>query len=249
MRWLCFLLAADALAPAPRAPVKPLRYDLAALPVTRDSFVFRVRGEERGWAVWQYEVQSVESGQQVVFTAASELQPADSERLRVVADRLTGAPVSLFHHVESFAPRSDTVMVEHDLDVRAGRVEGRRRAAARKAGVTIAPIHVQLPAGVAWSNYQWFAAPGLAVAAGDTLEGRGYTEFGDSIETYRVVAESLRTIVVPAGQFAVLPLVTGGLRIYVSRTTPRRVVKGETPDGGFTFELVHSGPPIPSLEH
>jgi len=248
MRWLCFLLAPNTLAQAPRPPVKPLRYDLAALPITRDSFVFRVRGEERGWAVWQYEVKSVETGQQVVFTAASELQPVDSEHLQVVADRLTGTPVSLFHHVESFAPQSDTVMVEHDLDVRDGRVEGRRRAAARKAGVTIAPIRVQLPAGVAWSNYQWFAAPGLAVAAGDTLEGRGYTEFGDSIETYRVVAEAVQTVSVPAGQFAVLPLLTGGLRLYVSRTAPRRVVKGETPDGAFTFELVHSGPPVPA-EH
>jgi hypothetical protein len=140
-------------------------------------------------------------------------------------------------------------MVEHDLDVKDGHVEGRRRAAGRKTGLTIAPIRVQLPAGVAWSNYQWFAAPGLAVSAGDTLVGRGYTEFGDSIETYQVVAEALRTIQVPAGQFVVLPLVTGGLRVYVSRTAPRRVVKGETPDGAFTFELVHSGPPIPSMEN
>ncbi len=248
MRWLCFLLAADALAQAPRASAKPLRFDLAALPVTRDSFVFRVRGEERGWAVWQYEVKSMETGQQVVFTVESELEPADTEHLRVVADRLTGAPVSLFHHVESFAPQSDTVMVEHDLDVRDGRVEGRRRAAGRKAGVTIAPIRVPLPAGVAWSNYQWFAAPGLAAAPGDTLVGRGYTEFGDSIETYTVVAEALQTIQVPAGQFAVLPLVTGGLRLYVSRAVPRRVVKGETPDGAFTFELVRSGPPVPAQQ-
>jgi hypothetical protein len=246
MRWLCFLLAPNTLAQAPRPPVKPLRFDLAALPVTRDSFVFRVRGEERGWAVWQYETRSVETGQEVVFTVASVLEPADTEHLRVVANRLTGAPVSLFHHVESFAPQSDTVMVEHDLDVRGDRVEGRRRAAGRKAGLTIAPIRVQLPAGVAWSNYQWFAAPGLAVAAGDTLVGRGYTEFGDSIETYQVVAEAPRTIQVPAGQFAVLPLVTGGLRLYVTRAAPRRVIKGETLDGAFTFELVHSGPPVPT---
>jgi hypothetical protein len=244
MRWLCFLLAPNALAQVPRPPVKPLRYDLAALPVTRDSFVFRVRGEVRGWAVWQYEVKSVETGQQVVFTVESVLQPTDTEHLRVVADRLTGAPVSLFLHVESFTPQSDTVMIEHDLDVKDGRVEGRRRAAGRKTGITIAPIHVQLPAGVAWSNYQWFAAPGLAVSAGDTLVGRGYTEFGDSIETYQVVAEALRTITVPAGQFAVLPIVTDGLRLYVNRAAPRRVVKGETLDGAFTFELVHSGPPV-----
>jgi hypothetical protein len=246
MRWLCFLLATNASAQASRPAPTPLRFDLSALPVTRDSFVFRVRGEERGWAVWQYEVKSVETGQQVVFTAQSELQPVASERLRVVADRLTGTPVSYFHHVESFAPQSDTVMVEHDLVVRDGRVEGRRRAAGRKAGVTIVPIHVPLPAGVVWSTYRWFAAPGVAAAAGDSLVGRGYTEFGDSVETFAVVAQAVRTIQVPAGQFEVLPLMAGGLRLYVSRTAPRRVVKGETPDGAFTFELVHSGPPTPA---
>jgi hypothetical protein len=171
MRWLCFLLAPDALAQAPRPPAKPLRFDLAALPVTRDSFVFRVR-----------------------------------------------------------------------------RVEGRRRTVGRKAGVTIAPIRVQLPAGAVWSSYQWFAAPGLAASAGDSLVGKGYSEFGDSVETLVVVAEAVRTIQVPAGQFVALPLVAGGMRIYVSRMVPRRVVKGETPDGTFTFELVHSGPPVPVAE-
>src|SRR4029077_9431193 len=139
MRWLCFLLATDALAQEPRPPAKPLRFDLTALPVTRDSFVFRVRGEERGWAVWQYEVKSIERGQELVFTVESKLEPADSEHLRVVADRLSGAPLSLFHHVESFAPQSDTVMIEHDLDIRDGWVEGRRRGAPPKTGVPGAP--------------------------------------------------------------------------------------------------------------
>src|SRR5258708_2255977 len=250
MHWLCFLLAPSAAAQAPRPRAKPLHFDLAALPGTRDSVVFRVRGEERGWAVWQYEVKSVETGQQVVFTAQSELQPLAAERLRVVADRLTGRPLSLFHHVESFSPQSDTVVAEHDLDVKDGRVEGRRQATGRKGGGTIAPIHVPLPAGVVWSSDQSFCAPGPCVggADGDSLGGRGYTEFGDSIETFTVVAEAQRTIRVPAGQFVVLPLITGGLRLYVSRTAPRRVVKGETPDSAFSFELVHSGPPVPARQ-
>ena len=242
MRWLCFLLVTDAAAQAAR-PAKPVHFNFAALPVTRDSFVFKVRGEVRGWAVWQYEVKAVETGQQVVFTALSELQPVDAESLHVVVDRLTGAPVSYFHHVDSFAPHSDVVMIEHDLDVVAGRVDGRRRVTHRKGAVAIAPIHVQLPAGAVWSNYQWFAAPGLAAAAGDSLVGKGYTEFGDSVETFAVVAGAIRTITVPAGEFEVLPLMAAGLRLYVSRTAPRRVVKGETPDGTFTFELVQSEPP------
>ena len=107
MRWLCFLLAPSTAAQAPRPPAKPLRFDLAALPITRDSFVFRVRGEVRGWAVWQYEVKSVETGQQVVFTVASELEPADTEHLRVVTDRLTGAPLSLWKGTDGDPPDVD----------------------------------------------------------------------------------------------------------------------------------------------
>ena len=52
MPWICFLLASTAM----QAP-KPLRFDLTALPVARDSFVFYLNGEERGQAVWQYEIQ------------------------------------------------------------------------------------------------------------------------------------------------------------------------------------------------
>src|SRR5262245_29715604 len=110
MRWLCFLLASPLLAQA-----KALRFDIAALPETRDSFVFHFRGAERGWAVWQYQVRADAAGQTVVFTAVSELQPAEAESLRVTVDRLTGAPRSSFHRIELAAPGSDTTLVEHDL--------------------------------------------------------------------------------------------------------------------------------------
>jgi len=128
-----------------------------------------------------------------------------------------------------------------------GHRQGRLAAAGYLGG------HLVFTKGVMVNRVAWAIGPRrcrgprlrqLTVSAGDTLVGRGYTEFGDSIETYRVVAEAPRTIQVPAGQFAVLPLVSGGLRLYVSRAAPRRVVKGETPDGTFTFELVHSGPPV-----
>src|SRR5467141_2668464 len=101
MPWLCFLLV-SAAAQTP----KPLRFDLAALTTARDSFVFYLNGEERGQAVWQYDIQ----GDQLVFTATSELRPADAESLRVVMDRRSGAPVSSFHRIAIFNPQSDTVL-------------------------------------------------------------------------------------------------------------------------------------------
>src|SRR5881396_2936128 len=126
MRWLCFLLLASSAA-AQSSGAKPLQFDLTAIPATRDSFVFAFRGAERGWAVWQYEIRPLEMTQQVLYTAASEFQPVEEEQLRVVLNRLTGEPIASFHRVDLFSPTSDTVMMEHDLEVKRGEIAGRRR--------------------------------------------------------------------------------------------------------------------------
>src|SRR5437867_10938397 len=126
MRWLCSLLgsvaaaAGAAGAAAQSSPAQQLQFDVAAIPATRDSFVFLLRGEPRGFAVWQYEIRSVEMGQDIVFTARSEFRPAEEERLHVVLDRLTGAPVASFPHIELFAPGWDRVVVWHEFDVKRG---------------------------------------------------------------------------------------------------------------------------------
>jgi len=229
MPWLCFLLV-SAAAQAP----KPLRFDLAALTAARDSFVFYLNGEERGQAVWRYDIQ----GDQLVFTATSELRPADAESLRVVMDRRSGAPVSSFHRIAIFNPQSDTVLMEHDLLVRQGRVEGTRRVALRDGRVTTRPVRTSLPSGVVWSDYGLLAAAVAIAAPGDVLKGRAYSEFGDSLATLSLVAEAPATVTVPAGTFETVPLRSPVLRLYVTRSAARRVVKGESLDGVFRFELV-----------
>jgi hypothetical protein len=229
MPWLCFLLASSALQTA-----KPLRFDLAALTASRDSFVFYLNGDERGQAVWQYEIQ----GNQLIFTATSELRPADAESLRVVMDRRSGVPISTFHRITVFNPQSDTVLMEHDLTVRQGRVEGTRRVGLRDGRVSSQPVRTALPAGTVWSDYGLLAAAAAVAAPGDVMQGRAYSEFGDSLTTLTLVAESPVTITVPAGTFETLPLRSAVVRLYVTRTAPRRVVKGESLDGAFRFELV-----------
>ena len=229
MPWLCFLLVSSAVQTA-----KPLRFDLALLPAARDSFVFYLNGEERGQAVWQYEIQ----GDQLVFTATSELRPADAETLRVVMDRRSGAPLSSFHRISVFNPQSDTVLVEHDLTVRQGRVDGTRRVGLRDGKVRTHAVRRALPKGVVWSDYGLLAAAAVTLAPGEAAQGRAYSEFGDSLTTLNFVAEAPATITVPAGTFETLPLRSSVVRLYVTRTAPRRVVKGESLDGAFRFELV-----------
>jgi len=246
MRWLCFLLLAS---PAPAAAQGPgsqsLHFDLAAVPATRDSFVFHFRGQERGWAVWQYEIRSVETTQQLVYTARSEFQPVEEEQERVVVDRLTGAPVSTFHRIDLFSPTSDTVMMEHDLDVQHGQISGHRRVGTKSGEVKIIPVSRPLPPGTVLGDYVFIAGAVTNVAPGDSLAVPAYKEFTDSLTMLSIIAEPPTTIEVPAGRFDVLPLRSGGFRIYTTRV-PRRVIKGETLDGAFSFELVHSGPVVPT---
>ena len=116
MRWLCFLLLANPYPLAAQASPKPLRFDLEGLTAKRDSFVFFLRGAERGYAVWQYEIRPLEMTQRILYTARSEFRPVEQESLRVVLNRLTGEPIATFHHIDLFSPTSDTIMVEHDLE-------------------------------------------------------------------------------------------------------------------------------------
>ena len=262
MRWLCFLLLTSLAAarsavsqaapgaPAPASPAGPkaLRFDITALPTSRDSFVFHSRGQERGWAVWQYEVRTLETTQQLIYTASSEFRPIEEEHLRIVVNRLTGDPISTYHHIDLFSPASDTVMVEHDLDVKGQEISGRRRVGTRSGEVAIVPVHHPLPAGSILGDYMLFAGAVTNAAPGDSFVVASYKEFADSLVTVSVVAGAPTTIEVPAGRFNVLPLTSGAFRIYATRAAPRRVVKGETLDGTFSFELVHSGLVIPTHE-
>src|SRR5260370_33522434 len=101
MRWLCFLLVATPAAlSAQLAGPKPLRFDLTAVAATRDSFVFRLRGEDRGWAVWQYAIRPREMTQELVYTVTSEARPVEQERLLVGLNRLSGSPISTGHHTD-----------------------------------------------------------------------------------------------------------------------------------------------------
>jgi len=254
MRWLCFLLLASppftpaATAQTSRASPKSLQFDLTQVPATRDSFVFRLRGEERGWAMWQYEIRPLETTQELVYTATSEFRPVEEERLRVVVNRLTGQPISTFHHIDLFSPRSDTVMVEHDLEVKRGEISGRRRVGTKSGAVKVVPVSRRFAPGTVFSDYVFLAGAVSNAAPWDSLAVPAYKEFNDSLVTLSFVAGSPTTIEVPAGRFDVLPLVSGAFRIYATRTGPRRVVKGETLDGGFSFELVRSGPVVPTPE-
>jgi hypothetical protein len=97
-----------------------------------------------------------------------------------------------------------------------------------------------------WSDYGLLAAPVANASPGDSLVTAAYSEFGDSLTTLRLVAEPADSVTVPAGHFATVPLRGADFRLYVTRTHPWRVVKGESLDHRFDFELAGTGPVLRS---
>src|SRR5258708_23699450 len=140
--------------------------------------------------------------QEVVYPAAWGFRPVEEERLRVVVNRLTGQPISTFHHIDLFSPGRDTVMVEHDLEVKRGEISGRRRVGTRSGGVKITPVSRPFAPGTVLSDYVFLAGAVSNAMAGDSLAVPAYKEFDDLLVTLTFVAEAAAAIAGPARRFA-----------------------------------------------
>src|SRR2546428_7128506 len=90
-------------------------------------------------------------------------------------------------------------MLEHDLDVKRGDVEGRRKVGRRNGDVQIIPVSKPLPAGAVWSSYVLYAAAVTNLAPGDSLTVPVYKEFQDTVVTVSLVAGQPTAVQVPAG--------------------------------------------------
>src|SRR5437667_9149917 len=139
-------------------------------------------------------------------------------------------------------------MAEGDHAVGGEEVAGRRRVRTHSDAVRFTHVRRALPRGAVLSDYIFIAAAVTNAVSGDSLAIPAYSEFGDSIATLSFVALPPVTIAVPAGRFEVLPLRSGAFRVFIARTGVRRVVKGETLDGDFSFQLAATGPVVPSPE-
>src|SRR2546422_11598345 len=135
----------------------------------------------------------------------------EEERWRGVLTRQTSEPIASFHRIDLFSPGSDTIMVEHDLEVKHGEIVGRRRVGTKNGEVKLIPVARPFsPGTVLHDDYALLAAAVTNAAPGDSLAVRAYSELGDSLPTLSFVAEQPTTIEVPAGRFDVLALRTGG---------------------------------------
>src|SRR2546428_8805932 len=103
-------------------------------------------------------------------------------------------------------------MLEHDLDVKRGDVEGRRKVGRRNGDVQIIPVSKPLPAGAVWSSYVLYAAAVTNLTPGDSLTVPVYREFEDTVVTVSLVAGQPTAVQVPAGRVYVPPVKNHDLR-------------------------------------
>src|SRR3989442_5385549 len=121
-------------------------------------------------------------------------------------------------------------MVEHDLDVKRGEVEGRRRVGRRTGDVQIIPVSKPLPARAVWSSYVLYAAAVTNLAPGDSLTVPVYKEFQDTVVTVSLVAGQPTAVQVPAGGIWGPPAKKEKLLGYLAPAPPPRGVENPYPD-------------------
>jgi len=115
--------------------------------------------------------------------------------------------------------------------------------------VKIIPVSRPFAPGTVLSDYVFLAGAVSNAMPGDSLAVPAYKEFDDSLVTLTFVAESPAAIEVPAGRFDVLPL--RQRRLPDLRDPYGAAARGEGRGpwkGGFSFELVHSGPVVPTVQ-
>src|SRR2546427_4719788 len=109
-----------------------------------------------------------------------------------------------------------TLFRSHDLDVKRGDVEGRRRVGRRNGDVQIIPVSKPLPAGAVWSSYVLYAAAVTNLAPGDSLTVPVYKEFQDPVVTVSLVAGQPTAVQVPAGRLEGRPIKNGEFVGYLT---------------------------------
>src|SRR5207244_12641734 len=103
-------------------------------------------------------------------------------------------------HIDWFSRRSESVMVEHDLEVKRGEISGRRRVGTKSGGVKIVPVSRPFAPGTVFSDYVFLAGAVSNAAPGDSLAVPAYKEFDDSLVTLTFVAEAPATLELPSGR-------------------------------------------------
>ncbi|MDH5196772.1 MAG: insulinase family protein [Gemmatimonadota bacterium] len=222
-------LTVDDLAP----PAGVLALDPAQLTPRRDSLRVMIQGNPMGAQILEYTVE-----EDAIVAVERTMIPlmGMNQETRVVMDGATLALRAL-DQTGQVGPQS----AETHLAVADGRITGRAQTPQPGGQPKVAEIDTILPEGAIESSQLTSIIPALALADGATFTVSVFNSSEGTFKPYAIRVDGTESVSVPAGTFDVFKVVVSGgafpTAMYVTRETPRRIVRIEIVGQPFVLEL------------
>jgi zinc protease len=209
-------------------------FDRAHLPVRRDSFVVMIQGNPLGAQVSEV----VEENGALVFHETTTIPMLGlSQQTTVRMDPTSLAVRSIDQNGTVGGQATETQVTVAD-----GRATGRAQSPQPGGQVKTVDVDTTLAAGTYDLNQLMAFVPALPLAEGASITVSAFNASEASTKPITFKVEGVEDVTVPAGTFSTFRLsVAGGefpAIMYVSRETPRRIVKLEVVGQPVAFELV-----------
>jgi zinc protease len=223
-------LSPDDLATAPEA----LSFDLEQLRARTDSFQVVIQGTPMGSQVSELR----EEADGLVYLERTAIPLIGlTQETRVVMD-----PTSLAARSVDQNGRAAGQPAETHVTFAEGRVRGRAQTPGMGGQPKVTEVDTTVAAGTLDVNQLQAVVPALPLAEGASFTAMVFNSADASIKPFTVAVESVEDVTVPAGTFSVFRVSLAGgsapATLYVTRETPRRVVKLEIVGQPILFELV-----------
>jgi hypothetical protein len=211
-----------------------LSFDLSQLAPRRDSLRILIQGNALGAQTSELRTEN----DALVFTERTTIPLMGMvQETRVVMDATTLAPRSV-DQTGQVGPQP----AELHIVVTDGRVWGRAQTPQPGGQPRVAEVDTVLAAGTLDVNQVQAVVPGLPLSEGASFTVNVFNASDGSTRPYSIRVEAIQSVAVPAGTFEAFRVVMSGgafpVVLFVTRTTPRRVVKVEAIGQPIVFELV-----------
>jgi hypothetical protein len=223
------LTAAD-LHPRAEAP----RLDRAQIVTRADSFEVLIQGNAMGGMTGS----TIATADSVTYTERTSIAGGALQQNTTVRFNAADLTVSQVDQTGSTQGQGTDIHLSYG----GGRVKGKATTPQQNGPPQTIQIDTAIAAGTYDDNALAVIFPALPLAAGQTFNLPVFESGKGQVKVIQVKVSDGGTVIVPAGSFDSFKLdVTGGqvpTTFYVSRATPRRIVKIEFVGAPFIFQLV-----------
>jgi zinc protease len=208
--------------------------DAVQIVARRDSFAVMIQGNPMGAQVSELK----EEGDGLVYVEVTSIPLMGlTQNTRVRMERGSLAPLAIEQNGQIGGQATET-----RINVAGGRATGRAQSPQPGGQVKTVDVDTALAVGTFDTNQLQTVLPALALAEGASITVNVFNASDASIKPVTFKVEGVEDVTVPAGTFSTFKVSMAGgdvpAVLYVSRETPRRVVKIEVVGQPVAFELV-----------